>query len=339
MPSNLKHRVRERMAKTGETWVTALRHVRAEAEAAPLEAATPAASSADRLAALLGRLGATRTFPIRVGQGPALGASANLGAAEARARRAMGNGTFYAATGAIELRVEEADHDLLVASGAADDRHVQILRSFHNDKGVAFSEPCSACDRWLFCGHEEREGNCVCGQAFRVTFDLAAVYHWSSRAGRRCMDCGAERAQGRAINESQMRCDDCASRDARPAPMARTARLLFATVQGEQAIELRSTNSLGRQQGSSIQLLDKIVAKEHCVLERRGEAFVLRDLGSLNGTYVNGERVRGERRLTHGDEIALGATRARYDDGSGPLRFAPLPISAGVYAGPSRRAS
>jgi adenylate cyclase len=63
---------------------------------------------------------------------------------------------------------------------------------------------------------------------------------------------------------------------------------------------------------------------------------VLRDLGSLNGTYINGERVRGEGALKHGDEIALGATRARFDDGSGrPMSPAYLPPSPGWQAQPS----
>ena len=95
------------------------------------------------------------------------------------------------------------------------------------------------------------------------------------------------------------------------------ARLILATAEGQQAIDLRPTNSLGRHPNNTIQLLDKIVSKEHCILEQRDGRFVLRDLGSLNGTYVNGERVRGETVLYHGDDIALGSTRARYDDGSG----------------------
>src|SRR5436190_12170192 len=108
------------------------------------------------------------------------------------------------------------------------------------------------------------------------------------------------------------------------------ARLILATAEGQQAIELRAVNSLGRHPNNSIQLLDKIVSKEHCIIEQRGQQFVLRDLGSLNGTYINGERVRGEGMLKHGDEIALGATRARYDDGSGrPMAPAYLPPSPG----------
>jgi adenylate cyclase len=107
------------------------------------------------------------------------------------------------------------------------------------------------------------------------------------------------------------------------------AKLILATAEGQQAIELRTTNSLGRHPNNSIQLLDKIVSKEHCILEQRDGRFVLRDLGSLNGTYVNSERVRGEAVLKHGDEIALGSTRARYDDGSGA---APPPPALGPGA-------
>jgi len=113
------------------------------------------------------------------------------------------------------------------------------------------------------------------------------------------------------------------------------ARLILATAEGQQAIELRPINSLGRHPNNSIQLLDKIVSKEHCILEQREGGFVLRDLGSLNGTYVNGERVRGEMPLRHGDEIALGSTRARYDDGHGPaIDFnAPPPMAHGPGLG------
>jgi adenylate cyclase len=119
------------------------------------------------------------------------------------------------------------------------------------------------------------------------------------------------------------------------------ARLLLLTAEGnQQTIDLRATNSLGRHPNNSVQLLDKIVSKEHCIVEQRGEHFVLRDLGSLNGTYVNGERVRGESLLKHGDEIALGGTRARFDDGKAPgtmkaaLPLEPLrPKPAGTGAG------
>jgi adenylate cyclase len=91
------------------------------------------------------------------------------------------------------------------------------------------------------------------------------------------------------------------------------ARLVLQTAEGQQIVELRQTNTLGRHPSNTIQLLDKIVSKEHCVIEQRGSIFVLRDLGSLNGTFVNRDRVQGESDLKHGDEIALGQTKARFE--------------------------
>ncbi len=93
------------------------------------------------------------------------------------------------------------------------------------------------------------------------------------------------------------------------------ARLLLVTPDGEQTVELRAHNTLGRHPDNSIQLLDKIVSKEHCVIELRGNDFILRDLGSLNGTFVNGERVQGEIVLHHGAELTMGQTRARFEAG------------------------
>ncbi len=91
------------------------------------------------------------------------------------------------------------------------------------------------------------------------------------------------------------------------------ARLILSTPDGQRTVELRAKNTLGRHPDNSIQLLDKIVSKEHCVIELRGSQFILRDLGSLNGTYVGGQRVNGEIPLSEGVEIAMGQTTARLE--------------------------
>lgn len=92
------------------------------------------------------------------------------------------------------------------------------------------------------------------------------------------------------------------------------AKLVIIGPDGPQERDLAMVNSLGRHPNNSIQLLDRIVSKEHCVVELRGSRWVLRDLGSLNGTYVNEQRVAGESFLSHGDQIALGNTRAVFQD-------------------------
>ena len=53
---------------------------------------------------------------------------------------------------------------------------------------------------------------------------------------------------------------------------------------------------------------DPTVSQLHAVLQRYGSGWSLKDVGSSNGTFVNGERILGERRLRAGDEIRVGRT-------------------------------
>jgi len=92
------------------------------------------------------------------------------------------------------------------------------------------------------------------------------------------------------------------------------AKLVITGPEGQMERDLSAVNTLGRHPNNSIQLLDRIVSKEHCVVEQRGPRWVLRDLGSLNGTYVNDQRVAGEAVLHHGDQITLGGTRAVFHE-------------------------
>jgi len=48
------------------------------------------------------------------------------------------------------------------------------------------------------------------------------------------------------------------------------------------------------------------VSRQHCILRVTEAAVQLRDLGSTNGTLINGKRLVGERTLTHGDQIQIG---------------------------------
>jgi DNA-binding CsgD family transcriptional regulator len=59
------------------------------------------------------------------------------------------------------------------------------------------------------------------------------------------------------------------------------------------------------------------VSRVHAVIERFGDLWCVRDLGSRNGTFVNGDRILGERALHSGDEISLGRLRVLFH---GPVR-------------------
>jgi DNA-binding CsgD family transcriptional regulator len=57
---------------------------------------------------------------------------------------------------------------------------------------------------------------------------------------------------------------------------------------------------------------DATLSRLHAAFERYPTGWCVRDLDSRNGTFVNGERIRQERPLRHGDEVLVGASRLRY---------------------------
>jgi FHA domain/zinc-ribbon domain len=64
----------------------------------------------------------------------------------------------------------------------------------------------------------------------------------------------------------------------------------------------------GRHPDSDIFLDDVTVSRRHAEFYRRGTSFTVRDVGSLNGTYVNRERIE-EAELAGGDEVQIGKFR------------------------------
>jgi pSer/pThr/pTyr-binding forkhead associated (FHA) protein len=74
---------------------------------------------------------------------------------------------------------------------------------------------------------------------------------------------------------------------------------------GQSFLLERDLTSAGRATDADIFLDDVTVSRRHAEILRDGDVFMIRDAGSLNGTYVNGERV-DEAKLHSGDEIQVG---------------------------------
>jgi len=69
---------------------------------------------------------------------------------------------------------------------------------------------------------------------------------------------------------------------------------------------------IGRQADCDVSLThSRKVSRKHCCIAQVNSSYVIRDLGSTNGVYVNGSRVRKEAGLTLGDELAIGDVRFR----------------------------
>ena len=79
------------------------------------------------------------------------------------------------------------------------------------------------------------------------------------------------------------------------------------------AFALDAITSLGRDVNNSIVLDDEFVSASHAALTYRGRAWYVEDLGSTNGTFVNGSQVDGLAPIAFGDEIQIGQVRLRLE--------------------------
>jgi hypothetical protein len=67
----------------------------------------------------------------------------------------------------------------------------------------------------------------------------------------------------------------------------------------------KDVTTLGRQSSCDIQIMDHMASRQHCQVRKDGKLYTLVDLGSRNGTALNGKKVT-ERQLNYGDHIRVG---------------------------------
>ena len=88
--------------------------------------------------------------------------------------------------------------------------------------------------------------------------------------------------------------------------MAIRLSLVQGRPQGQQLIFNRGEYLFGRGAECHVRPNSEWVSRQHCLLRVTPEAVSLRDLGSRNGTLVNGVRIVEERNLCHGDRVEVG---------------------------------
>src|SRR5918999_2953681 len=85
----------------------------------------------------------------------------------------------------------------------------------------------------------------------------------------------------------------------------------LAIIEGREAgreFAVTGTTLLGRDPGADVVVADSDVSPQHASFVVVDGGIAVEDLGSSRGTFVNGERVTGSRRLEPGDRIRVGAT-------------------------------
>ena len=90
-----------------------------------------------------------------------------------------------------------------------------------------------------------------------------------------------------------------------------TLFVIQGTDQGSRFELASDVLSLGRDAANPVRLHDTEVSRQHAEVRRDGDRYVLVDLGSSNGTFVNGHNVR-RHELQSGDQIEIGRTVLLY---------------------------
>jgi serine phosphatase RsbU (regulator of sigma subunit) len=104
-----------------------------------------------------------------------------------------------------------------------------------------------------------------------------------------------------------------------------------------QRIPIGGRTTIGRAEDSDIRLPDRSLSRRHAEILQRRDGCYLVDLGSTNGTYLNGARVPQESALHDGDVITVGEVTLVYHAGGGqPPAVTPLPPQHDDWHEPTR---
>ena len=114
-----------------------------------------------------------------------------------------------------------------------------------------------------------------------------------NRLNRFCTQCGEDLAQSREFQ----------------------ARLVLLSGSQNRAVYdlCRGDNYLGRDVDNSIVVSDQEVSKRHAMIHYDGKNYMVMDLNSRNGVYVNGARITDKQPLIDGSLIKLGSTIFRFE--------------------------
>jgi pSer/pThr/pTyr-binding forkhead associated (FHA) protein len=97
--------------------------------------------------------------------------------------------------------------------------------------------------------------------------------------------------------------------------MSITACLIWNTLEGETCRTelIQEMTIIGRGHDCDITILDERVSRQHAEIYYDGSAFLVSDLGSFNGTLLNGEMLGDTRPLEDGDQLQIGPVNLRFE--------------------------
>jgi adenylate cyclase len=149
-------------------------------------------------------------------------------------------------------------------------------------------------------------------------------YRENEPAFGRCPSCGAARDDLPSVlpdDDAEARVQTLPHAEAKAPKSANSPRLILKGLTGDVTeYPLGENNVLGRSTTASVRLADREVSRKHSQIDKEGEDYVLRDLGSSNGTYLNGKRIFAPSKLKEGDEVLIGTSKMEFRFGKGDPR-------------------
>ena len=102
---------------------------------------------------------------------------------------------------------------------------------------------------------------------------------------------------------------------------------------GEPFLLSRSSTIIGRAEDCDVRLNDPLASRRHAEVRRESWRYLLTDLGSRNGTRVNGEPVEAAHQLQHGDTILIASVPLRFEDPNATVPVARDALRQATYDG------
>lgn len=102
-------------------------------------------------------------------------------------------------------------------------------------------------------------------------------------------------------------------------------------VLGQRAFE-NAVVRIGRDRSCDLQIDHPTLSRQHAVIEKTGDAYTIRDVGSQNGTSVNGKRVTAPHALNEKDEIQLGEFTVVFQGAAPASASVPMVQNQAAYA-------
>lgn len=104
----------------------------------------------------------------------------------------------------------------------------------------------------------------------------------------------------------------------------------------ERRVEFPARAVVGRDTDCDVVLASRSVSRKHAIVERSGDSWVVRDLGSANGLFVEGKRV-SEAPLTAGTSLRFGDVEATFDAGGAARTTSAERLAQSLSVAPARK--